>query len=135
MLRFVGRRLGFVLLSLLLSSILIFAATQILPGDVARMILGRFATEEALGNLREELGLNRPLVVQYGDWLFNFVQGDWGTSVSTNTEVRGLVFERLRNSGMLALVGFLMYVPLGIILGLVAAVKRNSWLDQVISVG
>jgi peptide/nickel transport system permease protein len=134
-LRFIARRLGFVVLSLLISSIVIFAATQILPGDVARMVLGRFATEQALDNMREELGLNRHVVVQYGDWLYNFVQGDWGTSISTRAEVRGLVFERLRNSGMLALVGFLMYVPLGILLGLISAVKRNSWLDQVISVG
>lgn len=135
MLRFVARRLGFVILSLLLSSVLIFAATQILPGDVATMILGRFATEEALQATREELGLDRPLIVQYGDWVYSFIQGDWGRSLSTNTDVRQLVFERLRNSGMLALVAFLMYIPLGILLGLIAAVRRNSWLDQVISVG
>jgi peptide/nickel transport system permease protein len=133
--QFLARRLGFVLLSLLLSSILIFIATQVLPGDVARMVLGRFATEQALENLREELGLNRPLIVQYGSWLFDFVRGDWGTSLSTNAEVRGLVLERLRNSAMLAAVGLAMYVPLGILLGLLAAVKRNSWLDQVISIG
>lgn len=135
MLRFIARRLGFVVLSLLLSSILIFVATQILPGDVARMVLGRFATEQALENLREELGLNRPLIVQYGSWLFDFVRGDWGTSLSTNAEVRGLVLERLKNSAMLAAVGLAMYVPLGILLGLIAAVRRNSWLDQVISIG
>jgi peptide/nickel transport system permease protein len=134
-LRFITRRLGFVVLSLLLSSILIFAATQVLPGDVARMVLGRFATEQALENLREELGLNRPLIVQYLSWLFDFVRGDWGTSLSTNAEVRGLVLERLKNSAMLAAVGLAMYVPLGILLGLIAAVKRNSWLDQVISIG
>ncbi len=133
--RFILRRLGFVLLTLLVSSMLIFVATQILPGDVARMILGRFATPEALENLREQLGLNRPLIVQYGSWLINFVRGDWGISLSTDNPVATLVFSRLRNSAMLAAVAFAMYVPLGILLGLLAALRRNSAVDQAISIG
>lgn len=133
--RFVLRRLGFVVLTFVLSSMIIFYATTVLPGDVATMVLGRYATEEAKNELREELGLNKPIAVQYGDWLKDFVRGDWGTSVSTDAEVRPMVFERLGNSLMLALVAFLMYVPLGILLGLVAALRRNSWVDQVISVG
>ncbi len=133
--RFVLRRLGFVVLTFVLSSMIIFYATTVLPGDVATMVLGRYATEEAKNELREELGLNKPIAVQYGDWLTDFVRGDWGTSVSTDAEVRPMVFERLGNSLMLALVAFLMYVPLGILLGLVAALRRNSWVDQVISVG
>ena len=135
MARFVARRLGFLLLTVLLSSVVIFVATTVLPGDVATMVLGRYATEQARQQLRQELGLDRPLVVQYGDWLSGFVRGDWGRSVSTDSEVRGLVFQRLRNSFMLAAVAFLLYVPLGILLGLVAALRRNSWLDQAISVG
>lgn len=135
MLRFIVRRLGFVVVGLVLSSLLIFAATQVLPGDVASMVLGRFATEEAKANLRTELGLDRPLVEQYTGWLFGFVRGDWGTSMSANVPVFDLTMGRLRNSGMLAAVAFLMYVPLGIILGLIAALRRNTWLDQVISVG
>ena len=134
MLRFIVRRLGFVLLTLFISSLLIFAATQILPGDVATVILGRFATQEALRNLREELGLNRPLAVQYLSWLADFIRGDWGTSLSTGSEVVELVITRLRNSAMLALVAFIMYVPLGIILGLIAALRRNKLTDQIISV-
>ncbi|MCZ7665446.1 MAG: ABC transporter permease [Thermoleophilia bacterium] len=135
MLRFATRRLGFVVLTIVLSSMIIFAATQILPGDVATMVLGRFASEEAKTNLRHELGLDRPLVVQYGSWLGNFVQGDWGDSISTRTEIRPLVFERLKNSAVLAAVAFLFYVPVGIVLGLIAALRRNSWIDQTISVG
>lgn len=135
MLRFILRRLGFVMVGLVLSSLLIFAATQVLPGDVAGMVLGRFATEEAKANLRTELGLDRPLVEQYAGWLSGFVRGDWGTSMSANVPVFELTMGRLRNSGMLAAVAFLMYVPLGIILGLIAALRRNTWLDQVISVG
>src|SRR5665648_372251 len=135
MLIFIVRRLGFMVITLILASLLIFAATQILPGDVATMVLGRFATEQALENFREEMGLDRSLVVQYGDWLFSFVQGDWGESLSTRADVRDLVLERLRNSAMLAFVAFVMYVPLGIVLGVVAAIRRNTWVDQVISVG
>ncbi len=132
--RFILQRLGFMLITLLASSILIFIATQILPGDVARMVLGRFATEEALTNLREQLGLNRPLFEQYLSWLMNFIQGDWGMSLSSSTPVMELVFNRLRNSAMLAGVAFIMYVPAGILLGLIAALRKNRFADHFISV-
>jgi peptide/nickel transport system permease protein len=135
MIRFIVRRLGFVAVTILVSSALIFIATQILPGDVARMILGRFATDEAIQNLRVELGLDRPLIVQYASWLFNFVQGDWGQSLSTGDPVMGLVFSRLRNSAMLAAVAFAIYVPFGILLGLWTALRRNTATDQIISIG
>ncbi len=114
---------------------LVFGATHVLPGDVATMVLGREASEQAKESLRKELGLDRPLVVQYGNWLGDLARGDWGTSLSLGEEVRGVTLERLRNSAMLALVAFLMYVPLGILLGVVAAWRRNSYLDQVISAG
>ena len=132
---FVLRRLGFVLLTLLLSSMLVFAATHILPGDIATMVLGREASEQAKVALRVELGLNEPLVVQYGNWLGDFIRGDWGTSISTQEDVQSITMERLRNSAMLAFVAFLMYVPLGIFLGVLAAWRRNSSVDQVISAG
>ncbi len=133
--RFVFRRLGFVILTVLLSSVVVFAATHVLPGDVATMVLGREASEQAKDKLRQDLGLDRPLVVQYGDWLGDLVRGDWGTSLSTGEQVRDITLERLRNSVMLALVAFLFYVPLGILLGVIAAWRRNSSLDQVISAG
>ena len=99
------------------------------------MILGRFATDEAKTQLRHELGLDRPVPVQYVNWLGDFVRGDWGTSPSMDTVVRPVVFERLRNSLMLALVAFAIYVPLGILLGLIAALRKNTWVDNLISVG
>ena len=134
MLRLVGRRLLFVALILVVSSLLVFTATQILPGDVAQMILGRFATSQALENLREELGLNRPAAIQYLSWLGRFLRGDWGVSLAVDSPVFPLVMRRLRNSGMLALTAFLLYVPLGILLGLAAALRRNRLTDQIISV-
>lgn len=134
MVRYVARRLGLVLLTLLISSAVIFIVTQILPGDAARAILGRFATPQALANLREKLGLDRPLLVQYGSWLVHYVRGDWGLSLSTGEPVFPLVAARLRNSAMLALVAFLMYVPLGILLGLFSALRRGKLFDQVVSI-
>jgi peptide/nickel transport system permease protein len=134
MVGYITRRLGLVLLTLLISSAVIFIVTQILPGDVARALLGRFATPEALQNLRVKLGLDRPLVVQYGTWLVHYVQGDWGISLSTGESVLALVAARLRNSAMLALVAFLMYVPLGILLGLFSALRRGKASDQIISI-
>lgn len=135
MARYILRRLGFIALTMLLASILIFAATQIIPGDIATMILGRFATEEAKSALREELGLNRPLIIQYLDWLWGFIRGDWGRSLSTDALVTEVVFERLRNSAILAACAFVIYVPLGIIFGLIAGLRRNSWVDNTLSVG
>jgi peptide/nickel transport system permease protein len=134
MISYIARRLGLVLLTLLISSVLIFIVTQILPGDVAKAILGRFATPEALHGLRVKLGLDRSLPMQYGSWLVRYVQGDWGVSLSTGEPVLNLVAARLRNSGMLALVAFVMYVPLGILLGLLAALRRNKVADQIISI-
>jgi peptide/nickel transport system permease protein len=130
---YILRRIGFILLTLFLASIIIFAATQLLPGDVAQVMLGKFATEEALQNLREELGLNRPAYVQYFDWLGSFITGDWGESMLSRQPVRPLIMARLRNSAMLAMVALLFYVPIGIIFGVIAALRREKPLDQIIS--
>jgi peptide/nickel transport system permease protein len=135
MLRFILRRSGLVVLTILLSSMLVFLATSVLPGDIATMILGREASQEAKDALRQELGLDRPLAVQYVDWLGDLVRGDWGESLSTGQDVRTVTLERLRNSAMLAFVAFVLYVPLGILLGVVAAWRRNSYTDQFLSAG
>jgi peptide/nickel transport system permease protein len=134
MLSYVLKRLGFLLLTLLVTSIIIFAVTQWLPGDVARVLLGREAGEAALEDLRKELGLNEPLPVQYVRWLGGFVVGDWGRSFSTDTEVRPLVIHRLGNSLRLALVTLVISVPLAILLGVVAGLKEGSLVDNLISI-
>ncbi len=127
------RRFSFIILTMLLGSMVIFGVTQLLPGDVAQVILGQFSTETAVANLREELGLNRPLYVQYTDWLTGFVTGDWGESLTSRQPVRPMVMARLRNSAMLAAMSLILYVPLGIFLGVVAALKQDRFLDQIIS--
>lgn len=127
------RRFGFILLTLFLASVIIFAATQLLPGDVAQVMLGKFATEKALANLREELGLDRPAYVQYFEWLGRFLTGDWGNSMVSRQPVRPLIISRIRNSAMLAVVALFMYVPLGIVFGVIAALNKEKPLDQIIS--
>ena len=134
MIRYLLRRLAFLFLTLLLTSLIIFAVTQFLPGDVCRIILGREAGEAALEGCRERLGLDEPAPVQYLNWLGNFVQGNWGESFSTRSEIRPLVFERLRNSLRLALVTMLFAVPLAIFLGVIAGLNAGKPLDNLVSV-
>lgn len=133
MVRYLARRLGFILLTILVASVIIFIITRMMPGDVARVMLGQFATEPAVENLREELGLNRPAHIQYLDWLIHFVRGDWGISLVNRIEVRAMVMERLENSLWLALMSLAVYVPLGIVLGVIAALNENKLADQAIS--
>ncbi len=135
MIRYVLRRLGFLLLTLLLTSLIVFAITQLLPGDVARVILGREAGEQALEALREQLGLNEPLPLQYVRWLANFVTGDWGLSFSTGTEILPVVVQRLRNSLMLAAVILAISVPLAVALGVLAGLNEERAIDNFISIG
>lgn len=133
MLTYLLRRFGFIFLTLILASIIIFSVTQFLPGDVAQIILGQFATEVAVENLREELGLNKPLHMQYLNWAGGFIRGDWGDSLVSRLPVRPMVMQRLGNSAMLAGLALLIYVPLGIVLGVIAALKRDKMPDQLIT--
>jgi peptide/nickel transport system permease protein len=131
---YILRRLGFLVLTVLITSLIVFAITQVLPGDIARIILGREAGENALRAFREELGLNDPLPVQYGRWLINFLRGDWGRSFSTRAEIYPLVIGRLGNSIMLAVVTLLISVPTAVFLGVVAGLKEGRALDHLISI-
>lgn len=134
MLRYVFRRLLLLLVTLLLSSVFVFGLTQLLPGDVARLILGRNASEETLEDLREELGLNEPVVTQYVNWLTRFVSGDWGTSFAAGqVPIRPLVLERLGFSLRLAAMTLIIAIPLSILLGAVAALNENKLVDNIIS--
>ncbi len=134
MARYLSRRLGFLLLTLLITSLIIFAITQFLPGDICRVALGREAGESALENCREDLGLNDPIPIQYLNWLSNFVWGDWGESFSTQSEIRPLVMERLRNSLRLAALTVVIAVPLALLLGVIAGLNEDKLVDNVISV-
>jgi len=132
--RYIIRRFLFLALTVLLTSLIIFIITQYLPGDVARVILGREAGEAQLEALREELGLDDPLPVQYLRWLGKFLTGDWGTSFSTRSEIRPLVMGRLKNSMMLAFLTIIIAVPLAVGLGVIAGLNENRKIDNAISI-
>jgi peptide/nickel transport system permease protein len=135
MLHYTLRRFLLLILTMLVTSAVIFSLTQLLPGDTARLILGREASEQAVERLREEFGLNDPAPQQYINWLSRFITGDWGRSfTSGNPEVRPLVMDRLGNTLRLALLTFAISIPLSIFLGVIAALRENSWLDSAISV-
>jgi peptide/nickel transport system permease protein len=133
--QFILRRLILLVFTLLLTSIIIFAISQVLPGDVARVLLGREAGEEAVQTLRDKLGLNDPLPTRYIRWLGEFVQGDWGISYSNNEKpIFPLVMERLGHSLWLAGVTLVISVPLAVALGLLAGLNANKPIDAVISI-
>lgn len=134
MLRYTLRRLGFLVLTLLLTSIIIFVITQLLPGRIGRVILGREASDEAVTAFETSHGLNDPVLVRYTRWLSDFIQGNWGDSYSQGKEIRPLVTQRLTKSLWLAGIALLMSVPLGIALGVIAGLRANKLSDGVISI-
>lgn len=134
MYRYILRRLGFLLLTLLLTSIIIFFVTRALPGDVCRVILGREAGGAAVQTCREELGLNNSLPVQYFQWLGNFVAGNWGDSFSTRQPILPIVLGRLQNSMLLTVVTLVISIPLAVGLGVIAGLNENKAVDNTISV-
>ncbi|HJW90802.1 MAG TPA: ABC transporter permease [Anaerolineales bacterium] len=133
MFRYAVRRLGFMLVTLLMTSLIIFLVTQVLPGDVCRILLGREAGPNALTACRSELGLDRPLAEQYLSWLGKFLTGDWGASYSTKSLILPVVFERLQNSLWLAGVTLLVSVPLAVSLGVIAGLNENKFIDSLIN--
>ncbi len=135
LLKVIVRRTLLGLLTLLLVSIVVFAATQALPSDTARAILGREATPERLTALREQLGLNRPAIVQYGSWLGGVATGDLGDSLVAKQPVTALISGRVRNSAALVLVAALISVPLALFLGSLSGLLRDRGFDTVVSLG
>jgi peptide/nickel transport system permease protein len=132
---YVARRVGLALITLLLLSIIIFIGTQLLPGDVARRILGPFATQEAVDTLASRLGTDQPLPVQYWRWITGAVQGDLGESVSFSRPVSELLGRAFVNSLKLATVAFVIVVPLALAGGTIAAMRRGKLTDRLVTVG
>lgn len=133
--RFLLKRLGLALVTLLLLSVIIFVGAQLLPGDVGRAILGPFADQRAVDELNKELGTNRPIIVQYLDWMRGVLTGDLGDSYAFNRPVEDLLWPALEKSAKLALLAFLIVVPIGIFGGVAAALKEGRFRDRVISIG
>lgn len=134
MTRFILRRIGFGLLTLLLVSVVVFAATQALPGNAARAILGREATPARLAALTQQLHLNEPVVTQYWHWLRGILTGNLGTSAATQQPVSDLLSTRIANSAFLVFVSAIIALPLSILLGVLMAVRRDKPTDHTLSI-
>ena len=128
------RRLLLALLTLWLLSVLIFAGGHLLPGNVGRAMLGPFADPVAVQVLNHEMGTDRPVVVQYADWIAGFLTGDLGQSYAYRSPVAPFLVTALLNSAKLAAVAFVLVVPLGIFGGVVAALYRGRAADRILSV-
>lgn len=131
---FLLKRLGLALITLVLISFAVFAVAQILPGDVGRTILGPYATQQQVASLDHQLGVDKPIPVQYWNWVTGFVRGDWGQSYLLNTPVRPMVLQRLLNSIILAAFALLLIVPISVGLGVMAALGYGKTIDRVISI-
>lgn len=135
------QRLALGVLTLLIVSIVIFVAVNLLPGDFAQLILGQGATEESVNAIRRDLGLDKSLVVRYFDWLGGMVTGDLGTSFAqlnftaglggvNNVTVLDQILPRLGNTLFLAGVTAMIAVPIAVTLGILAALYRNTVFDR-----
>ncbi|HLY48467.1 MAG TPA: ABC transporter permease [Solirubrobacteraceae bacterium] len=133
--RFLARRIVLGALTLLLVSIVVFAATQALPGNAATAILGRNATPERVAALTRQLHLNQSAFAQYTHWLGHIFAGNLGISAATQQPVTHYIGSRLANSAFLVLVSALVAIPLSIVLGVWMAVRRDKAADHVLSVG
>lgn len=131
--KLVAQRLSLGILLLFAASVLIFAGTIMLPGDVAQQILGQGATPVSLANLREELGLNTPPVTRYFNWLGGVLQGDLGTALTNGRDIAESISGRLKNTMFLAFWAAVISVPLAIFLGLLAVRYKDRWPDKTIS--
>ncbi len=135
MARFLLTRLGLAAITLFLLSVLVFVGANLLPGDVARRKLGNLASQSAVDQLNHQLGTDKPILVQYWNWITGLLHGDLGTSLSYSLPVNQLVGPALAHSLKLAAFAFVMVVPLAIVGGVIAALKRDRLTDRIITVG
>ncbi len=130
---FIVRRVLLSIVVLLLITILAFFLLHIMPGDPATIMLGMDVSQERIDSLRSELWLDRPLLVQYGHWLFNAIQGDLGKSVSFREDATGIIADRLPVTIHLSLLSLILSTIIGIAAGIICAIKRGGILDSVIT--
>ncbi len=133
-LKMIAQRLGLGLITLWVVSMIIFLGVELLPGDLAEAILGQSATEETVAAFRRELKLDLPPHERYLDWIIGILQGDMGKSLANQREISELIGVRLWNTMFLAVVAAIISVPLAVMLGILAALYRNSIYDRVVNV-
>jgi peptide/nickel transport system permease protein len=144
MVKFIAKRLGILLFTLIVVSFLVFLTFELSPSDLARTALGQFATEKQLQDYHLEHGLDRPFVTRYLSWLGvipnhkgevdGLLQGNFGFSHLWRTPVQTFIWDRVGNTALLALIAFAIIAPLSIVLGVTAGMREGSLLDRVVSV-
>lgn len=132
-LKIILSRLAMGILTLLIVSLLIFSAIELLPGDIATETLGQSANAETIAAFKERFNLNGPVHMRYLEWLANAVQGDFGVSLSNQRPISELIAQRAGNTFFLAGYAALIAVPIAIVLGMLAALYRNSAFDKTVS--
>ena len=132
--KYIVKKAGNLIITLLIVSFLSFFAFSIIPGDAARSKLGTEATQEQIEALQKEMGLDQPLPVQYGNWLKNFITGDMGESYSYSMPVSELLRDRIPITVALTLMSFLLILVISIPLGIITVQKEGSRLDRVLTI-
>lgn len=133
MTRFLLKRFALAVVTLWVLSMIVFAAAQLLPGDIGRQVLGPFADQQSVNALNHQLGVDRPIYTQYGDWIGHLVRGDLGSSLEYKVPVWSLLGPSLVNSLKLAAVAVVLVVPLSLLGGVVAALRQGRLTDRVIT--
>ncbi|GEL76005.1 ABC transporter permease [Tenuibacillus multivorans] len=129
MLAYTIRRLLILIPVLLGMTIITFSIVHLIPGNPAQVILGETATEEAIQNLEENLGLNEPKVVQYGIYMADLLQGDLGTSLKTKASISEEILPKLAATAELTIFAMIFAIVIGVNAGIISAWKQNSWFD------
>jgi peptide/nickel transport system permease protein len=131
---FVVKRIALAIVTLFILSLIVFFAAQVLPGDPGREVLGPLAAQSAVRALDAQLGTNRPVIDQYATWLGHIVRGNFGTSTEYSAPIGPILGKAVVNSLKLAALAFVIVVPLGVLGGVVAALRYGTRVDRVISV-
>ena len=134
MLRYSAKQLLNMALTLFAVSFLVFALNELSPGDVARKVLGPYASESQVAHLTEQMGLDRPAIVRYFEYMGKAFTGDFGVSIVFRQPVSALMWDRLGNTLLLAAISFAVIVPLSVVLGVLAGMRERGWFDRAISV-
>ena len=134
MTRYIARQLLNMAITLFAVSFLVFVLNELSPGDVARKILGPYATQDQVDILSKKMGLDRPVLVRYAEYMGNALRGDLGESLVYRQPVAAVLWDRLANTLLLASLSFLVIVPLSVLLGVLAGMRERSPLDRSINV-
>ena len=131
--RMLAQRISLGLVILFIVSLIIFLGVSMLPGDAAQAILGQAATPDTLAVLRKQLGLDLPAHTRYINWLGGILQGDFGTSIGNGREIGEIIGVRFANTLFLASFAACIAIPLALVLGILAALYRNSFYDRTVN--